>query len=392
MFASLFLVAVVAEIVLRITGVTDAYIDRPENPQMYTYDKWVGYRMRSNLAGEPFHGFDWGVNLIKTNAQGWRDKPIDANKPADEKRVFLVGDSVVAGLEVKEGQTMAEQMQKMLGKGYRVVNTGTRGWSTAQESVLIEKTILPLKPDLVLMVSVYNDPIDDLILALPDKPARRPVFRLAENGDLISPSFPVVDYPQTHYVHLLSASQVVVEAKSEAWLTRRRFQRKFQAFKRQFALHRFISMKWGAMKDRFSNEEGEPTARPVYDIQKIALVPPPDKESQLVLDLWCKIIHRTESVLDQQGVPMMLSGYVGPFQLNPKSIGVEKADPVFLETYAKEHCLAHPDRLVSAYPAFEAAYKDKKTLYWPHDEHYNALGHETAAKVYAEAVKKFFSE
>lgn len=384
---SLLLVGVMAEGVLRLTGAARDYLERPEEEGIYDYHPTLGYRMKPHLKNAPFHGFDWGVTRFDTNALGWREAPLPRRKPPGEKWVFVLGDSIVAGLEVKQRETMTRQLQQRLGPDVKVFNAGTRGYSTTQQALLLEKIILPLDPDAVVLVTVFNDPSDNITSAVAGKPARRPLFRLASGGGLIPPVLPVKNYPQTVSARLLLGKNLLMEEKSSGWLRRKQWQKSFHTLKRRLHLHRFISMKLALLKDRLSRQK-QSGKQTVEEVWRVALEPPQNPEARAQMELYCRLVKRMGTRLEAAAVPFVVTAYVGLFQLETGKLDMKKPDPAAMENFTATHCLTGHGQFVSVLGAFSRAQRRKAKLYWPHDQHYAPQGHALTAQVLSPVLKR----
>ncbi len=388
---SFLLVLTAAEVVLRLTGATEAYVPRPERPAAYEYHEVLGYRMTPNLRNEPFHGFDWGIATYSTNSLGWRAPEVPPEKPRGVKRVFLVGDSIVAGMEVNDEDHMAHHLQTLLGEGYEVINAATRGYGTTQEALLTERFVMPRQPDAVILVVVPNDFGDNITVAVRGKPAKRPVFRLDGNGNLIDPELPVKDYPPTAQAYLKNASQLVVEEKSAWWLKRRHLQSTLQRWRRRLALHRFVSMASGGWQ-RAHEGPGADLISPYFTQLLYTHTPPGDSETQARTRLLCALLQRLDRGLQQQGTLFLASAYMGDYQYQVGHHAVEgldkdTLDPLAMEQYLARECLGDPARWASLYPAFKPAWDKGAPLYYPNDKHLAPGGHRLAAEVFHKALK-----
>lgn len=100
---------------------------------------------------------------MRTNALGGRGPEVPP--PGERPRVLLLGDSFTFGQGVEEDQTFGAALEKhlrALGTEVEVLNFGVPGHSQPQSVALLEQRLLPLRPDLVLLVVFANDlsPVD----------------------------------------------------------------------------------------------------------------------------------------------------------------------------------------------------------------------------------------
>lgn len=115
----------------------------------------VGYTLKHSFAGEIY-----GVPL-HTNSLGFRGPDWSSEKKAGSLRIALIGDSHAFGYGVKFEQTMGEILAKRLSsrlaRPVEVMNFGVSGYNSEQELAVFERYAMPLKPDLVLVLTCNND-------------------------------------------------------------------------------------------------------------------------------------------------------------------------------------------------------------------------------------------
>lgn len=101
---------------------------------------------------------------VSLNADSFRDAEFQREKPSDETRVFLIGDSQIYGNGVPEHSTIPQLLQARLRQDtkfrYRVFNLGVPGASPAQYA-RVAGQFAGYAPDLVLVaLYVDNDLVD----------------------------------------------------------------------------------------------------------------------------------------------------------------------------------------------------------------------------------------
>jgi lysophospholipase L1-like esterase len=118
-----------------------------------TFDPELGWAPQPNYHAVESH---WGP--VSTNPQGFRSPGLIPGRPA----IVLVGDSVVWGFGVGDGETLSSALTDRLGsQGPQVVNLGVPGYTTDQEYFWLKRVLpslrnVPLK-EIVLVISVFND-------------------------------------------------------------------------------------------------------------------------------------------------------------------------------------------------------------------------------------------
>jgi lysophospholipase L1-like esterase len=159
----------------------------------YFWDPAVGPRKAPDQRGR----YRVGAHVngrFSFNAQGW-NHPEDyvVAKPRDRRRVCLVGDSQVEGLQVLPEETMyavAERRAAAAGRPVQWYAFGISGFGTAQEHEVIRRYVLDYRPDVVILLFVQNDPFDTSPYLVDLEPY---VVRYVLDGDgdlsLVYPSF-----------------------------------------------------------------------------------------------------------------------------------------------------------------------------------------------------------
>lgn len=102
---------------------------------------------------------------VETNALGMRGHPPESPRGAELLRVAAVGDSVTFGFGVAAEDAWPARLETLLGewaaassRRCEVLNFGVGGYSTRDESIVVEAKALPLQPDLVVVAYFLNDP------------------------------------------------------------------------------------------------------------------------------------------------------------------------------------------------------------------------------------------
>ena len=102
-----------------------------------------------------------GANRVALNSQGLRGPEIPLAKPAGERRILALGDSVTFGWGVDQDQTFSDFLERSLAprpdRRWRVLNAGVNGYNTRQEVEYLERAGLSYAPDIVVLTWVDND-------------------------------------------------------------------------------------------------------------------------------------------------------------------------------------------------------------------------------------------
>jgi len=125
---------------------------------LYTEDRETGLRLlRPNklVRGQ--------VQSIQANSLGLRSPEIPLAHAAHSLRVAVIGASSVMGATERDNEhTFPAQLEGLLReamphKRIEVVNAGIAGYSLADERAMLERRVAPLKPDLVILYTGFND-------------------------------------------------------------------------------------------------------------------------------------------------------------------------------------------------------------------------------------------
>lgn len=146
---------------LRTWGSSEA---APSFQGLFMEDPVVGYRLQPN-ARVQFTTSEFDAH-IAINSAGVRDNEELGVKAPNERRIVILGDSIVLSVQVPFEQTFGELLEARLNRGqstyrYRVINAGVQGYGPIQE-MLFFRTLAPqLQPDITLTtVFVGNDAED----------------------------------------------------------------------------------------------------------------------------------------------------------------------------------------------------------------------------------------
>ncbi len=99
------------------------------------------------------------LHPVEVNSLGLRGAKIQA-KSADELRILCLGDSLVYGQGVADGDTLPALLESELtaaGRKVTVINGGLRAYATHQQVGLLEELGARIEPDLVLLCWYWND-------------------------------------------------------------------------------------------------------------------------------------------------------------------------------------------------------------------------------------------
>ncbi len=111
-----------------------------------------------------FHKSDFSAEYrgvtYTTNSKGLRDGALDYARTPGRARVVLLGDSIVWGYGVSDGETLPDYLEHAR-PATEIVNLGVAGYGTGQELMLLRVEGLRYDPDLVLLVFTVANDVED---------------------------------------------------------------------------------------------------------------------------------------------------------------------------------------------------------------------------------------
>lgn len=143
---------------LRVQGSTEA---SPGFQSLFMDDDAVGHRLRPG-AETQYTTVEFSTHL-KINAQGVRDDADIGPKAPNERRVVVLGDSLVLSVQVPLAETFEKRLETRLNAAdpahhWRVINAGVQGYSPIDEYFFYQHVASAFQPDVVLIVAfVGND-------------------------------------------------------------------------------------------------------------------------------------------------------------------------------------------------------------------------------------------
>ena len=172
------------EAALRIWGHSEA---APSFQALFMPDPIVGYRLRPN-ARTRFVTSEFATD-IAINPQGVRDDREIGPKPPGEKRIVVLGDSLVLSVQVARAQTFCQLLEDRLNRDggpvrYRVINAGVQGYGPVEERLFFHEIGRFFEPDLVIETIFVGNDAEEAVTSAPRlRGAARPV------GETLADSF-----------------------------------------------------------------------------------------------------------------------------------------------------------------------------------------------------------
>ena len=155
------------EIALRAWGHSEA---APAFQALFMPDPVIGYRLRPN-ARTRFATAEFDTE-IAINAQGVRDEADIGPKPANERRIVVLGDSLVLSVQVDRRKTFCQLLEDRLNRGsggihYRVINAGVQGYGPVEERLFFREVARGFQPDLVIQTIFVGNDAEEAVTSAP---------------------------------------------------------------------------------------------------------------------------------------------------------------------------------------------------------------------------------
>src|SRR5215471_18393956 len=181
------------EAALRIWGHSEA---APSFQALFMPDPAIGYRLRPH-ARTKFVTAEFDTT-IAINGQGVRDDREIGPKPPGERRIVVLGDSLVLSVQVDVRQTFCRLLEDRLNQAslqgarrvhYRVINAGVQGYGPVEELLFYREIARAFEPDLVIeTIFVGNDAEDAVASASKLRTASRAQVDNRSISDAVSDS------------------------------------------------------------------------------------------------------------------------------------------------------------------------------------------------------------
>jgi lysophospholipase L1-like esterase len=142
----------------------------PSFQGLFENDPDAGYRLKAH-ARTRFKTPEFETDLA-INGLGVRDNEEIGPKPANERRIVLLGDSLVMAVQVQFDETFGELLERDLNAGssgirYRVINAGVQGYGPIEERLFFQRVGRELEPDLVITAVFVGNDAEEAVASRP---------------------------------------------------------------------------------------------------------------------------------------------------------------------------------------------------------------------------------
>jgi hypothetical protein len=365
------------EIALRLGGPflpgnydTGAYLVRDPRYGHYHSANYDGWIKRDEYTVE-----------VRTNAERQRGPAVPLQKPPNTFRILVLGDSFVEAVQVAERERFLTRLGELLNADggpihYELIDGGCGGWGTVQEYLYLQDQGPRYQPDLVLLAFfVGNDVANNsaaieldgnLELALKPYVERRP------NGDL--------DLIEPHPPALTAGERVGFALREHSAL--------YNVVESGVLQKWSLDDLWANWRDVDAQVELLDRATDVYAIK----LDPRWREAWSLTD---SLLGRVDAEAARQGarfglmliptraqvIPAAWQSAAGPARPD------RPLDPLFPNTMLGGIANRLSAPLLDLTPSFRDAARGSGPLYYAHDQHWTAAGHDLAAHEMADWLK-----
>ncbi|PYR94847.1 MAG: hypothetical protein DMF84_02290 [Acidobacteria bacterium] len=142
----------------------------PSFQALFVPDAQIGYRLRPN-ARTRFVTSEFDAH-IAINAQGVRDDRDIGPRPSNERRIVVLGDSLVLSVQVDRQQTFCSLLEARLNRDggrytYRVINAGVQGYGPVEELLFFREIARQFQPDLVIEAIFVGNDAEEAVASAP---------------------------------------------------------------------------------------------------------------------------------------------------------------------------------------------------------------------------------
>lgn len=146
--------ALILEAFIKITKIYTPTIDTT------VFSSTLGFDNKANFSGR-HHSSEFDV-LIKISSKGLRDREFGEQKPVGKKRIAIIGDSYIAGNQVKVENTVPKKLENIIDtRRAEVINFGVSGFGLDQKTLYLTSKVLRYDPDIIFLFVSSND-LDDI--------------------------------------------------------------------------------------------------------------------------------------------------------------------------------------------------------------------------------------
>lgn len=140
------------------------------------YDANLGWANKEGAVGVDSPPKGVPPYRVRINAQGLRGAEVALPKPPGSRRIAFLGDSNTFGYGIEEGERFSDLLARLGPAGTETLNCGVFGYGTDQEAIALERRVLGLAPDQVVLAVSAGDLAD--VMSSVNNGAAKPFCRM----------------------------------------------------------------------------------------------------------------------------------------------------------------------------------------------------------------------
>ena len=309
---------------------------------------------------------------VEINDQGMNDEPVPLEKPTDELRVLVLGDSFVEAVQVAREQNFCKRLERLLSerqhRKVRVINAGVTTYSPLLEYLYFTRELRRYQPDAVVQVFFSNDVYDDLRYTA--------LATFDPNG------LPIAVGPGDHWI-VFPRGKPTRESNREQWEFRRSASEEAPWLGKKSYVAALIGEVLASR--RLNDKSAQPPMNDEFFILEDSpeLTEPQQKGWQLTR----RYIGLLKEACDQCGAKFILTSAPIASQV----YGHTSYDHFFFRGRPTEADQTHLKEIAASLHApfadlLSPLRQAGKDLYYPHDGHWTPKGHRVVAETLAPAL------
>lgn len=124
-------------------------INGPESTEggMFTRSNYYAFESRHHLNAVITDRYYSFTQKVTTNGDGFRF----FGNPNGQDKIMVLGDSVTFGVGVDDGESYPDQLQRLLGRDYQVLNYGVGSWGFAEYYLTYKRYTPQVRPGLIIL-------------------------------------------------------------------------------------------------------------------------------------------------------------------------------------------------------------------------------------------------
>lgn len=371
-----------AEVIARLYSPSYAHILRlnhfkeSERGKFARYDRLLGWDGLENAEDD----FEWldTRHHVKQNRFGYRGSEYEFQR-TKKRRIVVLGDSFTWGFGVDDNDIFTSIIEKKTQFSVELVNLGVSGYGSDQEFLLwLKKGYLWKPDDIILMITIVNDPWENLVSTAYGYP--KPLLKLRKDGKLVLTNTPI---PQRDTPWNKPKESYKIER--HGWV--------YSLLTKSAFANLFITVisENRTVRNYMESKHLIPSRSPGYDWEYPLYLTILDKESYKAWNLFFKIISALNSSVRAkrarlsiviipsiiQIYPELWNGFLKRSSI-PKGIHMDKEAP---NRRIVKWCQDNDIKVIDLLPALTNAGKGNPYLYYPINLHWTRDGHNVVSEI-----------